>query len=246
MQRVKKSPQEDFFSRRLEGSETPFYTVRIHGYLGWHYSFTPNRYLDFPEEIASAMQLGAGTSVKLECKGNLLVITPLSEATITTKVQTNGRYFSTTGPIDMLFASGLKVGDYVSLKIEKVREPRGNLEVCLRVKKAKEAGQDVVKITGVEKENRINIPVVIADDLKLDAEKVKKGMWILWTFDKKGLLGKFQSEDPHIETIGQYSRYNTRHLSVNISLGLAEWIRKNEDVILQVENGKIHVTPKKV
>jgi hypothetical protein len=139
MEKVKKSPQDDFFGRRLEGSETPFYTVRIHGYWGKGYHLSSTRYLDFPEEIVSAMRLEVGNSVRWKGEGNSLVMTPLPESVITTKLYSGLQYIATSLPVNMMSATGLKRGDYVSLKIE---------DGCLRVRKTEWAGQDTVKISG--------------------------------------------------------------------------------------------------
>jgi hypothetical protein len=85
---------------------------------------------------------------------------------------------------------------------------------------------------------------VIAEELKIDAEKVERGVWVLWRFDEEGLFGKFQNRNPHIETILQYNRDGARQLCANISSELGEWIRNNDDVILQIKNGKLYATKK--
>lgn len=242
MEKVEKSPKDDFFSRRLEGSETPFYTVRIHGYWGKAHYPAPSRYLDFPEEIVSAMQLKLANSVSWKREGDSLVMTPLSETVITTKVSeasklyTGAHYFAVSLPLNMMLTSGLKFGDYIRLRVE---------DDCLRVRKVEGAGQDAVKIIKTGSTGRINIPVVVAEELKLDSEKVKKGVWMLLRFDEKGVFGEFQNQNPYTRTILPYNKEGTVQLTVSIPSELGEGIRINDDVVLQMRNRKLYVTKKK-
>jgi antitoxin component of MazEF toxin-antitoxin module len=236
MKKVEKSPQDDFFSHRLGDSETKHYTIRIHSYWGKTYYPPSARYLDFPEEIVATMGLEVGKSVGWKRREDSLMMTPLPESILTTKVQLIlVHYFNTAIPVMMMAASGLEYGDYVSLRVE---------DGCLRVTKAEGAGMNVVKIGRKGGEIGVSIPVVIAEELKLDAEKVRKGVWILWTFDEEGLLGKFQNKNPHIERIIHYNRDGARQLTVNIPSELAEWIKNNDDVVLQMKNRRLYVTKK--
>jgi hypothetical protein len=234
---VELSPRDDFFNRRLEGSKNSLYIVRIHSYYGRQRSphSSPTRYVDFPEEIVSAMKLRVGNSVEWKCKGDLLVMTPLLESAISTKLVIKPHNFITALPVDMMSVSGLKHGDYVSQKIE---------DGYLRVRKAEGAGQDAVKISQSGRGETISILAAIAEELKLDAEKVKNGVWIVWKFDKKGLFGEFKYKNPHIETIINYDRKGAKNLCVGIPSGLGGWIENNDDVILQMKNGKLYMKEK--
>jgi hypothetical protein len=116
---LKKAPsQDDFFDHAIGSGETSVYTVQIRGYeKPGQISYT--RYVHFPREITSSLQLEAGKSVKWsEQDSKFLTMTPLSEATIQSKVFLTSNDLAVTIPKEMLAAEGLKPGDYICFAIE--------------------------------------------------------------------------------------------------------------------------------
>jgi len=228
---LKKAPsQDDFFDHAIGSGETSVYTVQIGGWeKPGQISYT--RYVHFPREITSSLQLEAGKSVKWsEQDSKFLTMTPLPETTIHSKVTlSTNNLLLTTIPMRMLAAGGLNPGDYVRFAVE---------DGCLSVRKAEEAGADVVKI-GLFNTGRVTIPRIIAEELG-----VKKGMFAIWQFDETGLWIKFQKEDPHLATIIEYSRDYPGQLSVSIPDGVGMWIKKYEYAAMQVKEKKLYMSKK--
>lgn len=224
---------KDEFFKHAKGTQEEFTTTIIQS-VGLE-----SRSISFSKKIASEMQLKYKMSCKFEegrdSEGDYLLMTPLKTSAIQARVQKGITSYLVEIPEEMVFIAGLKIGDHITWRLE---------EGGLFLKIAEGSDEDARKVIRSGVSAAVTIPEVFVERFGLE-----KGEYGIWTFDedengKPRLWLELSKDNPHIVAIGMRNRNYIDEFKTSIPQGLGEWLKAQDEAILEPKEGKLYIRKK--